>query len=179
MRAFAVLFMLSLASAFGATDLPRLWADFHYSDTIRIIPAVRDPEADCVDERGCAAEKVFACAIEACGASLQAANACAVEFMRCADTHAFTNADALAEKCAASSPDAVEQCANGRRGAQLLSAASQLFNEQYPKTATIPALAVDGVPLAGRTADAVTAAACAAGSKANVCGSSRVVPRVI
>lgn len=128
---------------------------------------------DCVDEKGCQAEKAIACAFDLAGTKLDGAtNAAAVAFLRCADTTPFTTAAKLAAACAPAAglkAAAVDACVASAEADALLAAASKLFNAQYAKSTFIPAVAVADKPLTGPTYDSVKRAACAAGSKAPIC----------
>ena len=150
---------------------------------MRIIPAVREPTGTCVDESGCDAEKTIACAFDQCGTSFDGAtNACAVAFLKCADETTWTDAKSLSTACSATagvSPLKVNACFSGSKGQSLLEDASKLFNAQYPGSTTIPAVAIDDTAVSGVTYDSVVQAACAAGSKADVCNSGNAKSCVV
>ena len=161
--------------AFGGSSLPKLFAAFNATDTLRVVPAVRSVGGNCVDEKGCDAEKTIACAMKLCGATLDGAtNGCAVDFVACADETDWSTAPKLAAACAAKagvSADDVMTCFASGEAADLLAEASKLFNAQYPGSAYIPAVAIADKALTSPTYDKVVAGACAAGSTAKVCSS--------
>lgn len=154
--------------------MPTLFDEFKVTDNVRLIPAVRSPDGNCVDESGCDAEKMIACAFVTCGANFTTTNQCAVDFMDCMDSHTYTTAEKVGAICAESTGidfQDVNACFTGDQGDDLLSEASDLFNAQYPGSAYIPAVAVDSEALDSVSQSTVEAAMCAAGSSADVCQS--------
>ena len=114
--------------AFGSSSLPKLFAAFNATDTLRVVPAVRSVGGNCVDEKGCDAEKTIACAMKLCGATLAGAtNGCAVDFVACADETDWSTAPKLAAACAAKagvSADDVMTCFASSEATDLLTAVS-------------------------------------------------------
>jgi hypothetical protein len=120
--------------AFGCSSLPKLFAAFNATDTLRVVPAVRSVGGNCVDEKGCDAEKTIACAMKLCGATLAGAtNGRAVDFVACADETDWSTAPKLAAACAAKagvSADDVMTCFASSEAADLLAEAANRAGQE-------------------------------------------------
>ena len=93
-----------------------------------MVPAVRKPGGDCVDEKGCDVEKTIACAFDLAGTTLAGAtNAAAVAFLKCADETTWTTSAKLSAACAPAAKlkaPAVDACVASPKAAALLATAS-------------------------------------------------------
>jgi len=142
-----------------------------------MVPAVRDPSSNCVEERGCDWEKVTVCAFDQAAAMHSNTTALQVAFLVCMDEKIGVTAIGAAKQCAASTAldfDQINTCFGGTRGDDLLEAASKVWNTAFPKRTTIPHTLLmndEGVLDVSPSLDALTKALCRHGSTSPACAS--------
>lgn len=156
---------------FGQGDFAKLYSDFGSDDSISwlINPAVRDPSGACIEESDCSWETVTLCGFN------QTQTPDHVSFLACLDgrssedvTQAALNAG---KKCAPDSNVDVAQlstCYHGQQGVDLLTAASAVWNKQFPGRATVPHTFVGEEDVQPDYSD-LKEAICKAGSTAPAC----------
>lgn len=135
-------------------------------------PAVRDPAGACIEESDCSWETVTVCGFN------QTQTADQVSFLACLDgrdstTDATQAALNAGKKCAPDSNidvTALSTCYHGQQGKDLLSAASKVWNKQFPDRATVPHTFVGTDDVQPDYSDIKTAL-CKAGSTASACKS--------
>ena len=133
---------------------------------------MRDPSGECIEESDCSWETVTLCGFN------QTETADHVSFLACLDdrdstsdvdaTQAALNAG---KKCAPDSNVDVTKlstCYHGDQGRQLLQAASDIWNKQFPDRATVPHTFVNTEDVQADYSD-LKDAICKAGSTASAC----------
>lgn len=121
-----------------------------------------DGQPSCVDEHdGCPTEAYILCGFQNIGSSQQAR----VDFLACMDD-GDGDAGARAKQCATSQHldgDAVEICATGSQGKQLLQQAHTYYEAHKDKVSGFPTLLIDDKEPWGRDWETVVKAICDAG----------------
>lgn len=105
-------------------------------------PAVRDPKGQCIEEENCDWELATVCAFDQAQGSDDKVN-----FLVCMDESESRDAMEAAKSCSTKANvdyDKLQTCFSGDQGAQLLAAASDVWNKQFPDRATVPHTFVNG-----------------------------------
>lgn len=141
--------------------------NFSNATEIQLVPAVRDPKGACIDEHNCDYERYTVCAFNNQSFAAQ------FKFLECMDA---PWSDPLTmkkpEKCAKTIDSMdwsrIQACYNGELGLQLLQAAAKVFVAQFPKSAYMPQVAVNGKVI-DASYSSMKDAVCAAGAQAAAC----------
>lgn len=147
-------------------DFSKLFSDFGKTDSFDIVPAVRSPTGNCVDEDGCEWEKVTLCAFDQTQDTKGQ-----VDFLVCMDESKGSSATSAGKSCASKGGldfSTIESCVSGSKSTSLLKAASEKFNKSCPGRTTIPHTFVNGVDTSP-SYSAIKSELCKDGSTASVC----------
>ena len=152
--------------SFGSGDYVKLFGDFGATDTFDLCPAVRSVTGPCIEESNCDFEQATVCAFDGATAKTK------VTFLACMDEEPHgVEALAATKACAPKAGldySAIATCFSSDHGAQLLQAASDKWNKQFPSRATVPHTFVNGKDVDPEY-NLLKQQLCADGSTASVC----------